>query len=166
MCKKCRDVIREKAITKQIELAKVESPHAFAMGVRFGELLAGLLLESQTRSLNDEIGPALAIMALLGGDASDKELTSLKTMEETYKHLVMEGAALTYGPVSAEARDKLNIIREIVGVPAMEIGKNGDEPKPGYNKPRTSDPIADLIDDLLKKATAKADSQPNASKQH
>jgi hypothetical protein len=160
MCRKCRNIIRERAITAQMdqENIPVELRAIFERGAKFGELQAALFLEKMTRSVEEETAPVLAIMSLLGGEGLDKELTSLSTMKAVYQEQFEEGSAIIFGKIGPESRDRVNVLRQIHDLPLMEVGKSGEDSKPGFEmsmaeKQRQAD-ASESADELLSKIVA------------
>lgn len=159
MCINCRNKIRERAITKQMdqEQIPVDSRAIFERGAKFGELMAALFLEKSTRDMVEETTPILALMAILSDDKTmDDKLVSIETMQAVYKHQVMEGGQLTFGKFTGDSKIKVNALRAIHELPLLD-----SDPAAGKK-----DPIGDMLAELLRKATAEADKQPNASKQN
>lgn len=143
MCKKCRDKIRERAISAQMaqENIPLEMRAIFERGAKFGELQAALFLETSTRVGNDMATPIIALLEALGDKDAGRELETIKTMEAIYKHQFKEGAELAFGKPSPESKDKVNVLREIHDLPLMDIG-HGAEPQ------GRKDPTGDLLAEI------------------
>jgi hypothetical protein len=164
MCRKCRDKIRESAITAQMEQENipVEMRAIFERGAKFGELMAALFLEKMTRNVEEETAPVLIMMSLLGGgEGMEKELTSLQTMQAVYQEQFEEGTAIVFGKISSDTRDKANVLRKVHGLPLIEVGCKDEPTKEGYapslaEQQRQADKAGVTVKELLDKIRAHA----------